>query len=237
VSTDIKALIASDALETKTAAELMAWAGETFGTQVSLASSFGAEDVVLIDIIARSKVPITIFTLDTGRLNQETYDVIDRIAARYEVTIDTYAPDASDVESMVREHGCNLFYASIAHRKRCCGVRKVAPLTRALMGRQAWMTGLRREQVITRAGTKKLEWDEAHQLYKINPLADWTEAQVWEHIKQHNVPYNALHDQGYPSIGCAPCTRAVQPGEDPRGGRWWWENPDQKECGLHVKDH
>ena len=236
MTADVKRMVERGELESKSAEELIQWALTTFGDRVTLASSFGAEDVVLIDMLAAVNPKARIFTLDTGRLNQETYDVMDQIREKYGVTIEVMFPDATAVEQMVRERGLNLFYHSIENRKRCCGVRKVEPLNRALANLDAWITGLRRDQVVTRASVKKAELDENHRgIVKLNPLADWTWTQVWEYVKRHKVPYNMLHDQGYPSIGCAPCTRAVKPGEDGRAGRWWWEQPDQKECGLHVK--
>ena len=234
--TDVQRIVDTDALESKSAQEIVTWAAQEFGAGLGLASSFGAEDVVLIDMLMQANPKGRIFTLDTGRLNQETYDVMDKIRTKYSCAIETYFPDASRVESMVREKGFNLFYESIDHRKLCCNIRKVEPLNRALAaGLKAWMTGLRREQVVTRAAVKKIERDDAHKMYKLNPLAEWTWNQVWEYIRANKVPYNALHDQGYPSIGCEPCTRAVKTGEDFRAGRWWWELPEQKECGLHVK--
>ena len=176
-----------------------------------------------------------VFTLDTGRLNQETYDCMDAIRERYGVKIEVFFPEAGAVEKLVRENGMNLFYDSVELRKSCCGVRKVEPLTRALKGLDAWMTGLRREQAVTRADVRKVELDRDHgDIVKINPLVDWSHDEVWDYIRKHNVPYNRLHQHGYPSIGCAPCTRAVKPGEELRAGRWWWENPNTKECGLHL---
>jgi len=234
MATAVNPKIDTAALDSKTAQEIVAWAVKEFGNGLGLASSFGAEDVALIDMLLKVNPKARIFTLDTGRLNQETYDVMDAIKKKYGCTIATYIPDAHRTEEMVREKGFNLFYESMDNRKLCCHIRKVEPLARALKGLKAWMTGLRREQVVTRAAVKKIEWDEGHNMYKLNPLADWTWDQVWQYIKAHQVPYNKLHDQGYPSIGCEPCTRAVKPGEDFRAGRWWWEQPEQKECGLHV---
>lgn len=199
------------------------------------ASSFGAEDMVLLDLIARARLPIRVFTLDTGRLPQETHDLIGRSRVRYGIPIDVYAPQADAVQSFVREHGTNAFYASIALRQQCCGIRKGEPLRRALSGARAWITGLRRAQGVTRQTIAIEEHDATHGLPKFNPLADWSEEDVWTYLREHRVPWNALHDRGYPSIGCAPCTRAIQPGEDLRAGRWWWERPDQKECGLHRR--
>ncbi|HWP34706.1 MAG TPA: phosphoadenylyl-sulfate reductase [Thermodesulfobacteriota bacterium] len=212
---------------------VLRWALDRFGDRVALASSFGAEDVVLIDMLAKLTPRPRVFTLDTGRLPQETYDVIQAVRDRYGIAVEIFFPDAAAVEAMVREKGPNLFYESIEARKRCCHVRKVEPLGRALAGLDAWVTGLRREQSVTRTATPKLELEPSGRV-KIAPLADWTREQVWAYIREHRVPYNALHDRGYPSIGCAPCTRPVAPGEDERAGRWWWERPETKECGLHA---
>ena len=235
MSTDVKTMVDTGALETKSTEEVVAWAVQAFGSSLGLASSFGAEDVVLIDLLVKANPKARIFTLDTGRLNQETYDVMDKIKEQYGCAIETYFPDANRVETMVREKGFNLFYQSIDNRKLCCNIRKVEPLNRALANLEAWMTGLRRSQVVTRAAVKKVDLDADHGgIVKINPLADWTWEQTLAYVRQQHIPYNALHDQGYPSIGCAPCTRAIKPGEDFRAGRWWWEQPDQKECGLHV---
>jgi phosphoadenosine phosphosulfate reductase len=222
--------------EDLTALEIVTWALESYHPRLALACSFQAEGSVLIDMMYRVRGPaFRIFTLDTGRLNQETYDCMDAIRTRYGVSVEVYFPDAMKVQEMVRRHGLNLFYNSVDLRKLCCGVRKVEPLNRALKGLDAWMTGLRREQAVTRADVRKIELDRDHgNIVKINPLADWSYDEVWNYIRRHNVPYNRLHKQGYPSIGCAPCTRAVKPGEDARAGRWWWENPDTRECGLHV---
>lgn len=223
-------------LESQGAEEVLRWAFERYHPRIALASSFGAEDVVLIDMMTKLNPKARIFTLDTGRLNQETYDVMDRIREQYGVQIEVMFPRAEAVEAMVREKGMNLFYDSIENRKECCGVRKVEPLNRALRELDAWITGLRRQQSVTRTEVAKVEVDESHnKIVKVNPLADWSRDQVWDYIHKNSVPYNKLHDLGYPSIGCAPCTRAVKPGEDERAGRWWWENPDTKECGLHVK--
>lgn len=220
--------------EPMSAQDVLRLALERFAPSVSLSSSFGAEDMVLIDMIAKIDPKTRIFTLDTGRLPQETYNVIDATRSRYGIAIDSYFPQADAVQSMVAEHGMNLFYHSVDNRKLCCGVRKMEPLRRALSGLDAWITGLRREQSVTRVDVPKVEWDVANGLVKFNPLAEWSHADVWKYIRDHNVPYNALHDRGYPSIGCGPCTRAVQPGEHERAGRWWWEHPETKECGLHV---
>jgi len=207
-----------------------------FGERAALASSLGAEDQVVTDMLCRIVPGPAIFTLDTGRLPPETYDAIEATRRRYGVKIEVLFPDRAEVEAMVTEAGPNLFYASVEARRRCCQVRKVAPLRRKLAGLEAWITGLRRGQSPTRQSVARVEWDEVHGLIKVNPLADWTSEQVWEYLRRHDVPYNRLHNLGYPSIGCAPCTRAVPPGEDARSGRWWWERADQKECGLHVVD-
>ncbi len=226
----------AERLEGATAQEVLEWAKNKFGSNVALASSFGAEDVVLIDMMSKIFPKPRIFTLDTGRLHQETYDLMDKIRNKYGVDIEVYFPETSAVQKMVREHGLNLFYESTDLRVLCCTVRKVEPLNRALANLGAWITGLRREQATTRTETKKVEFDKSHGNIKINPLADWTNDQVWTYIKKNKVPYNALHDQDFPSIGCLPCTRAVKPGEDPRSGRWWWEQGSHKECGLHLKN-
>jgi len=208
---------------------------EKFGPRVALSSSFGAEDMVLIDILMKVDPKARIFTLDTGRLPQETYNVIDATRQKYGATIEVFFPQSDAVQAMVAEHGMNLFYRSVENRKLCCGVRKMEPLRRALSGLDAWITGLRREQSVTRTDVHKIEWDQGNALVKVNPLVDWTREDVWTYIREQNVPYNALHDRGYPSIGCGPCTRAVAPEEHERAGRWWWEHPETKECGLHVK--
>lgn len=218
------------------AQEILKEALERYGDKIALASSFGAEDVVLIDMMMKIDPNARVFTLDTGRLNQETYDVMDAVRRKYGLSVQTMFPEAAVVTEMVEKGGFNLFYDSLDNRKLCCKVRKVVPLRRALGELDAWITGLRREQAVTRADLHAVEWDEGFGLLKLNPLVNWTEADVWDYIKENEVPYNALHDQGYPSIGCEPCTRAIKPGEDVRAGRWWWENPEQKECGLHVKE-
>lgn len=200
------------------------------------ASSLAAEDMVLTDMILRAGLPITIFSLETGRLHKETLDVLDKVRAQYGHEIKLYKPQPEAVERYVTQNGLNAFYDSVEMRKECCRIRKVEPLGRALAGNKAWVTGQRRAQSTTRAELAVQEDDAAHGMQKFNPLADWSEADVWEYIRANTVPYNALHDRGYPSIGCEPCTRAIQPGEDVRAGRWWWENADTKECGLHLVD-
>ena len=200
----------------------------------AFATSLGAEDMVITDLIVRAKAEIDIFTLDTGRLPEEIHRLIQEVRQRYGIAIRAYAPERADVESYIAANGPNAFYDSIELRKECCRIRNVVPLGRALAGKKAWITGLRREQSPTRADLGVREWDGDHKLEKFNPLIDWTTDEVWAYIRQYKVPYNALHDQGYPSLGCAPCTRAITVGEDIRAGRWWWENPETKECGLHF---
>ena len=235
IDASVKRLIEEDSFESKSAQDIVRWALERFGDRVALASSFSAEDVAIIHMMAAVNPKPRVFTLDTGRLNQETYDVMDKIREKYHVAIEVMFPQTEAVERMVREKGLNLFYHSVENRKLCCGIRKVEPLNRALKTVDAWITGLRRDQVVTRGSVKKVDIDADHGgIAKINPLADWSWEQVMQYVKTNQVPYNALHDQGYPSIGCAPCTRAIKPGEDFRAGRWWWERPEQKECGLHV---
>ena len=226
-------LRAAEALRGKPAEEVLRFAAAELGGPVKLASSFGVEDVVLVDGARKVAPSLAIFTLDTGRLPEETYEVMERVRYRYEVELEVHAPEADAVEALTRAKGFYSFRDSIEGRRECCRIRKVEPLRRALAGGAGGVAGLRREQSPTRAGTAALEWDEAHGLAKVSPLVEWTEAEVWAYVKANKVPYNKLHDRGYPSIGCAPCTRAVAPGEDVRAGRWWWENPDSKECGLH----
>lgn len=204
-------------------------------SSVTFANSFGAEDMVLTDVIARYVPEISIFTLDTGRLPAETYEVMEQTLDKYDIPIKPLFPAREDVEQYIGKYGPNGFYKSIEARKACCGVRKVALLKQELAQHDAWITGLRRQQSTTREDMQLSEWDEGNGLQKFNPLLEWTEKEVWAFIRQNDVPYNALHDRGYPSIGCAPCTRAITVGEDIRAGRWWWEDPDTKECGLHVQ--
>jgi phosphoadenosine phosphosulfate reductase len=223
-------------LEPRSPQEVLAWAFETFGNEVALACSFGVEDVALVDMMVKQDPRARVFCLDTGRLHQATYNVLDQVRAKYGIAIETYFPQRDSVENLVRLKGPNSFYESIENRKECCHIRKVEPLSRALSGLRAWVTGLRRDQAVTRVSVPKVELDSAHgNMAKVNPLAAWSQAEVWAYVREHNVPYNKLHDEGFPSIGCEPCTRAVKPGEDPRAGRWWWELPEHKECGLHVK--
>jgi phosphoadenosine phosphosulfate reductase len=215
--------------------KLLKQAQDQFAPDLVFACSFGAEDVVLIDLISKHTPSIQIITLDTGRLPQATYDVMDTCRAKYGIKIQVYFPDASEVEQMVAECGLNLFYHSVENRKRCCEIRKIHPLRRALKGKKAWVTGVRRQQADSRQDMAAVEDDDFFGLKKFNPLIEWTEDEIWTYIREFDVPYNALHDQHYPSIGCLPCTRSVTVGEDPRSGRWWWEHESGvAECGLHA---
>ena len=207
---------------------------ELFPGKVKFSSSLGQEDQVLMDVISRNNIDISVFTLDTGRLFNETYELIEKTEARYKRKIEIYFPKADAVEEMVNEHGANLFYNSVEERKLCCHIRKVEPLNRALSGVSVWVTGLRSSQTAIRKNLHVIEWLPEKQLYKYNPLLNWSYEEVIEYINTYSVPYNPLHDKGFVSIGCAPCTRAIKPGEDERAGRWWWET-SQKECGLHTE--
>jgi len=221
----------------KTPQEVLKWSLENLHPRIAMASSFGAEDVVVIDMLMKINPKARIFTLDTGRLNQETYDVMDAIRKKYNVNLEVMFPDQSEVEQMVRVNGLNLFYDSVGNRKLCCGIRKVHPLNRILSTLDGWITGLRADQTEVRSNANKIEFDEQHNgILKINPIIEWTWEQTWDYIKKHDIPYNKLHDKGFPSIGCEPCTRAIKSGEPLRAGRWWWESDSQKECGLHA-DH
>lgn len=217
------------------AKELISCFLKEYGVRIALSSSLGLEDQVLTDMVCSIDKNARIFTLDTGRLFPETYDLIHRTNTKYDIQMHIFFPEAQQVESMVNSNGINLFYNSVEARKTCCRVRKIEPLQRAFTGLSAWICGLRRDQSVTRSAMRPIEWDEVNGLIKINPLIDWSEDQVKEYIRENKVPYNPLHDKNYPSIGCQPCTRAVLPGEDLRAGRWWWENPDTKECGLHKR--
>ncbi|MCK9411945.1 MAG: phosphoadenylyl-sulfate reductase [Prolixibacteraceae bacterium] len=203
--------------------------------KIALSTSLGLEDQVLTEMVCSIDKNAKIFTLDTGRLFPETYDLIHRTNQKYGIQTQVYFPDAIQVEEMVHAKGINLFYNSVEDRKTCCRIRKIEPLKRAFAGLDVWICGLRRDQSVTRAEMQPIEWDENNGLIKLNPLIDWSEEQVKSYIKEHKIPYNPLHDKGFPSIGCQPCTRAILPGEDLRAGRWWWENPDTKECGLHKR--
>ena len=218
-----------------TAEELLEGFLADYGSRIALSSSLGLEDQVLTHMITKIDKSVKIFTLDTGRLFPETYDLIHRTNHKYDIRMSVYFPDPSSVENMVNTKGINLFFESIENRKLCCNIRKLGPLKRAFEGLEVWICGLRRDQSITRHDMQRIEWDEANGLIKLNPLIDWSEADILEFIKTHGIPYNPLHDKGFPSIGCQPCTRAIFPGEDIRAGRWYWENPDTKECGLHKR--
>lgn len=207
---------------------------EKYGSVV-FANSLGAEDMVLIDLIQKNKLSVEAFSIDTGRLPPETYNLIQKVEDKYQFKIKLYFPNQEKVENYVNTNGINAFYNSLDLRKSCCGIRKVEPLSRALKDKNAWITGMRQEQSQTRQALQEEEFDEAHQSQKLNPLSSWSEHEIWAYIKINDVPYNTLHDQFYPSIGCEPCTRAISAGEDIRAGRWWWEDPQNKECGLHVK--
>jgi phosphoadenosine phosphosulfate reductase len=201
---------------------------------VVFANSMGAEDMMLTDIIAKNRFDIAMFSLDTGRLPQETCELMQAVRNHYTIPLQVYFPDSALVEAYVAQHGINGFYDSVENRKACCFARKVEPLRRALAGKGAWLTGMRRDQAVTRGSLEISSYDEDNRLQKFNPLLEWSNKDVWAYIRQHDVPYNKLHDQFYPSLGCAPCTRSVTLGEDIRSGRWWWENPNSKECGLHA---
>ena len=202
---------------------------------VCYANSLGSESIVLTDLIWGSVPEIDIFSIDTGRLYPETYDLIERVQQRYGRALTIYYPKTSELESWVGENGINGFRDGLEQRRGCCVVRKVEPFRRAVSGRGAWVTGIRRGQSASRALASPVEWDGEYGLYKVSPLLEWSENEIWEYIRKKRLPYNALHDRGFPSIGCAPCTRAVQPGEDERSGRWWWERSDSRECGLHPR--
>jgi phosphoadenosine phosphosulfate reductase len=222
------------ATEGMDAGRIIKFAYREFGARITFATSLGEEDQVITDIISEVAPDIEIFTLDTGRLFQPTYDLLAKTQKRYPMALKVYYPDTEALEDMVRNQGINLFYESVENRRLCCGVRKVEPLKRALKDFDAWICGLRREQAVTRGTAETFEWDEFNQKVKINPLACWTIPEVRAYISRHRVDVNPLHTEGFVSIGCACCTRAVKPGEDIRAGRWWWEAPEHKECGLHA---
>jgi phosphoadenosine phosphosulfate reductase len=223
-------------LEKSSAEEVLEWTADKYKENVVLSSAFGPECQVLLDMIHKKSVPIPVFTLDTGRLFNETYKLIAETEEHYNTKIRVYFPDREDVEGMVSENGINLFYKNVELRKQCCHVRKLIPLERALKGKKCWITGLRKTQSETRDKMEIIELDNERNLIKINPLINWTEKQIWNYIRKNKVPYNPLHDQGYPSLGCACCTRRIKQGDNFRSGRWWWEKPEHKECGLHIKN-
>jgi len=213
---------------------VLAWVFKTFGRRAALCCGFGVEGVAILDMLMKIEPAARVFTLDTGRLAPQTYELIDKCARRYGTRLEVFFPSADEVEKMVAAHGINLFYNSVEQRQTCCEVRKIHPLRRALSGMSVWITGLRKEQSSERQVVEMLEIDTEHGgILKVNPLAHWSEAQVWSYVRDHGVPYNSLYDAGYTSIGCLPCTRASRPGEDPRAGRWWWEQDQPKECGIH----
>jgi phosphoadenosine phosphosulfate reductase len=238
LKTDMLEYIQSGAAESSSPQEILTWGLEKFGDKIALSCSFGApEGLVLLDMMHRIDPTARVFVLDTGRLPQATYDLIDRVRDRYDKTVEVIFPAAERVQSMVSENGLNLFYESVEKRELCCRIRKVEPLNRFLSGLDAWVTGLRRDQSGARQKTPKLEIDRAHGgIAKLNPIADWSREQVLDYVKEHAVPINRLHAEGYPSVGCDPCSRAIGPGDDLRSGRWWWEESDLKECGIHLEE-
>ncbi|HBM16493.1 MAG TPA: phosphoadenylyl-sulfate reductase [Lentisphaeria bacterium] len=223
--------------ESVSADEILHWALKYFGVNnIALASSFSIEDQLILDMLLKVDKKAQIFTLDTGRLPQATYDLIEITRKKYAISIEMFFPDASAVEAMTKKKGPNSFFESVENRKECCAIRKIEPLKKKLSTLKAWITGLRREQSEARSDVPFIEWDEAFGLVKINPIADWEELDIWDYIRNNRVPYNRLYDCSYTSIGCAPCTRPVKKGESTRAGRWWWENEEKKECGIHIKD-
>ncbi len=229
--------ITAASFEGWSAERILTWGMDRFAPRMALSASFGSpEGLVILDLMHRIDPKRTrVFTIDTGRLPQPTYDLIDRVRDRYGIEVEVWFPDPGRVQRMVREKGLNLFYESVESRKLCCYVRKVEPLERALADLDAWVAGLRPEQSVTREAVQAVEIDAVHGgRIKLNPLVSWTRDDVHRYVREHHVPVNALHAQGYPSVGCAPCSRAIQPGEDERAGRWWWENADTRECGIHT---
>ena len=224
-------------LQTLGSEEALSLLSDTFPGQVTFSSSFSFEDQVISHQILHNHFPISIFTLDTGRLFAETYSVWTSTNSRYQTNIKAYYPNHAALEAFVWEKGPNSFYESVDNRKSCCGIRKVEPLKRALAGNAVWITGLRAEHSAARHNLQQLEWDDVNQIIKYHPLLHWTTDEIRNYIDTHNIPYNPLHDRGFVSIGCAPCTRAIRPGEDFRAGRWWWEDSSKKECGLHEKEN
>ncbi len=215
--------------------DILTWASQNLGSSVALATSFQVQGMVLVDMFAKTDPEARIFTLDTGRLHSHTYDAMEKTREKYGINIEVLFPDRSEVEEMVTSRGINLFYKSVENRRLCCQVRKTNPLNGFLKTLDAWITSIRADQTEQRADSSKFEIDYLHgKMLKINPILDWTTEQVWDYVRKNDVPYNKLHDMGYPSIGCAPCTRAIEKGEDPRAGRWWWEQGSDKECGIHF---
>ena len=218
-----------------TSQEVLEYFLNKYGAKAALSSSFGVEDQVLTHMMLSVDKNANIFTLDTGRLHPQTYSVMDATNLKYDIKVNVFFPNTKSVEKLYQDQGINGFYESIENRKTCCFVRKIEPLQRALSELDVWITGLRASQSVTREDLNLIEYDEINKVIKINPLLEWSEEKVWDFVKKHKVPYNSLHDEAFPSIGCAPCTRAVEAGADVRSGRWWWENPEHKECGLHIK--
>ncbi len=226
----------NEQLKDKNPEEVLRYFLEKYPGKVALGSSLGTEDQVLLDMMSKCCSNFSVFTLDTGRLFPETYELINTTSNKYGIPIKIFFPDHQQVEEMVNSKGINLFLESVENRKLCCYIRKVEPLKRALPGNEVWLTGLRKDQSVNRFYTRLVEWDENYRILKVNPLLNWTEKEVWTYIRGNEVPYNPKHDQGFPSIGCQPCTRAINPGDDIRSGRWWWESPEHSECGLHDKN-
>lgn len=228
-----------DVIETaiagKSGVEALLILTEMFSNQVSFSTSLGIEDQVVTDLIFQNHLAVRVFTLDTGRMFEESYKTLQRTNEHYDTKIEVFFPEKTAIENLTTQKGPYSFYESVENRKECCFIRKVEPLNRALKGVKVWVTGIRAEQSNNRQEMPRLEWDEAHQLFKFHPIIDWTFDEIKNYIKTNNVPYNGLHDKGFVSIGCAPCTRAVREGEDFRAGRWWWEDQSKKECGLHTK--
>ncbi|KKR96644.1 MAG: phosphoadenylyLSUlfate reductase (thioredoxin) [Candidatus Uhrbacteria bacterium GW2011_GWF2_41_16] len=226
----------NDKLKYSSPQEVLSWAVSEIGCDnIAFATSLGAEDQVLTHILRSMKADVSIFTIDTGCLYAESHDLIQETESLYDFKYEILTPESYAVEEMINTHGKDLFYKSLELRKLCCRLRKIEPLKNKLSSLDAWICGLRRDQSITRTNIEKVQWDEVFGIIKVNPLVDWDEKKVWDYVKKYKVPYHKLHDRGYPSIGCEPCTRAIKPGEDVRAGRWWWENKEQKECGLHQK--
>ena len=235
MNTDINIKKLNEQFKNSTAVEILEYFLKKHGSKAALSSSLGAEDQVITDMMLNLDKNANIFTLDTGRLHPETYSVMDATNLKYGIKINVFFPQNEKVQELYKTQGINGFYESIENRKSCCFIRKIEPLQRALKPLEVWITGLRASQSVTREELNLIEYDENNNVIKVNPLLNWSEEDVWDYIKTNRVPYNKLHDQGFPSIGCAPCTRAVAKGADVRSGRWWWENPEHKECGLHIK--